>query len=231
MPQPNMQQILKQAQKMQQDMLAAQEALKDEVVEASAGGGMVTVKVSGDLVVKSIAIDAEVYLFAACSGRRNVGGVIVKPSRGMRGSTTSTCDRSTACGDRTGAHAGRMPTGSRRRLYAHHAERHARGRAAPAHREGSAAGVGSNLMPHSREVQYARRTALVETIGFADIKKSEAAPHPGPSSSVRRRGWLARHDHGSHPVTGARRMDSGAPTRARLLSSERCRRDGPARGR
>ena len=59
MPQPNMQQILKQAQKMQQDMLAAQEALKDEVVEASAGGGMVTVKVTGDLVVKSIAIDPD----------------------------------------------------------------------------------------------------------------------------------------------------------------------------
>ena len=57
MPQPNMQQILKQAQKMQQDMLAAQEALKHEVVEASAGGGMVTVKVTGDLVVKSITID------------------------------------------------------------------------------------------------------------------------------------------------------------------------------
>ena len=59
MPQPNMQQILKQAQKMQQDMLAAQEALKDEVVEASAGGGMVTAKVSGDLVLKSITIDPE----------------------------------------------------------------------------------------------------------------------------------------------------------------------------
>ena len=59
MPQPNMQQILKQAQKMQQDMLAAQEALKDEVVEASAGGGMVTVKVTGDLVVKSITIDPD----------------------------------------------------------------------------------------------------------------------------------------------------------------------------
>src|ERR1700746_1047862 len=59
MPQPNMQQILKQAQKMQQDMLAAQEALKDEVVEASAGGGMVTAKVTGDLVVKSIAIDPQ----------------------------------------------------------------------------------------------------------------------------------------------------------------------------
>ena len=59
MPQPNMQQLLKQAQKMQQDMLAAQEALKNEVVEASAGGGMVTVNVSGDQVVKSITIDPD----------------------------------------------------------------------------------------------------------------------------------------------------------------------------
>ena len=59
MPQPNMQQILKQAQKMQQDMLEAQEALKNEVVEASAGGGMVTVKVTGDLNVQSITIDAD----------------------------------------------------------------------------------------------------------------------------------------------------------------------------
>jgi DNA-binding YbaB/EbfC family protein len=57
--QPNMQQLLKQAQKMQQDMLAAQEALKHEVVEASAGGGMVTVEVTGDLAVKSIKIDPE----------------------------------------------------------------------------------------------------------------------------------------------------------------------------
>jgi nucleoid-associated protein EbfC len=59
MPQPNMQQMLKQVQKMQQDMLAAQEKLKDETVEASAGGGMVTVKVSGDLHVKEITIAAE----------------------------------------------------------------------------------------------------------------------------------------------------------------------------
>ena len=55
--QPNMQQLLKQAQKMQQEMMAAQESLKDEVVEASAGGGMVTVKVTGDLVIKEIVID------------------------------------------------------------------------------------------------------------------------------------------------------------------------------
>ncbi len=59
MPQPNMQQMLKQVQKMQAEMMAAQEQLKDEVVEASAGGGMVTVTVSGDLDVKSIAIDPE----------------------------------------------------------------------------------------------------------------------------------------------------------------------------
>ncbi|HEX5900112.1 MAG TPA: YbaB/EbfC family nucleoid-associated protein [Solirubrobacteraceae bacterium] len=60
MPQPpNMQQMLKQVQKMQQDMEAAQEALKHEEVEASAGGGMVTVKVSGDLVIKSIVIAPE----------------------------------------------------------------------------------------------------------------------------------------------------------------------------
>jgi nucleoid-associated protein EbfC len=58
-PQPNMQQLLQQAQKMQADMLAAQESLKDEVVEASAGGGMVTVQVSGDQVIKSIKIDPE----------------------------------------------------------------------------------------------------------------------------------------------------------------------------
>ena len=59
MPQPNMNQMLKQVQKMQQDMIAAQEALKDEIVESSAGGGMVTVQVTGDLNVKSIKIDPE----------------------------------------------------------------------------------------------------------------------------------------------------------------------------
>ncbi len=59
MPQPNMQQLLKQAQQMQQEMIAAQESLKDEVVEASAGGGMVTVQVTGDLHVKSITIDPQ----------------------------------------------------------------------------------------------------------------------------------------------------------------------------
>jgi hypothetical protein len=60
MPQPpNMNKMLQQVQKMQQDMVAAQEQLKSETVEASAGGGMVKVVVSGDLEVKSITISAD----------------------------------------------------------------------------------------------------------------------------------------------------------------------------
>ena len=55
--QPNMNQMMKQVQQMQADMAKAQEQLKDEVVEASAGGGMVTVKVSGDLEIREIRID------------------------------------------------------------------------------------------------------------------------------------------------------------------------------
>jgi DNA-binding YbaB/EbfC family protein len=51
--------LLKQAQKMQEEMVAAQEALKDEEVEASAGGGVVKVKMSGDLRVTGIEIDPE----------------------------------------------------------------------------------------------------------------------------------------------------------------------------
>ena len=57
--QPNMNAMLKQVQKMQADMAKAQEELKNEVVEASAGGGMVTVNVSGDLEIMEIRIDPE----------------------------------------------------------------------------------------------------------------------------------------------------------------------------
>jgi nucleoid-associated protein EbfC len=60
MPQPpNINKMLKQVQQMQVDMAKAQDQLKNEVVEASAGGGMVTVKVSGDLEVKEIRIDPD----------------------------------------------------------------------------------------------------------------------------------------------------------------------------
>jgi len=51
--------LLKQAQAMQTEMVEAQEKLKDEVVEASAGGGMVKVKMSGDLRLQEVTIDPE----------------------------------------------------------------------------------------------------------------------------------------------------------------------------
>ncbi len=51
--------LMKQAQQMQTEMMQAQEQLKDEVVDASAGGGMVKVKMSGDLILREISIDPE----------------------------------------------------------------------------------------------------------------------------------------------------------------------------
>ena len=60
MPQPpNLNALLQQAQKMQADMMAAQEKLKDERVEASAGGGMVKVVMSGEMELKSLEIDPD----------------------------------------------------------------------------------------------------------------------------------------------------------------------------
>ena len=55
--QPNLNQIMQQAQQMQAEMAKAQEELKSEVVEASAGGGTVTVKVTGDLELREVLID------------------------------------------------------------------------------------------------------------------------------------------------------------------------------
>lgn len=51
--------MLKQVQKMQKKMEAIQDEAALETVEASAGGGMVTATVSGDLKVKAIKIDPE----------------------------------------------------------------------------------------------------------------------------------------------------------------------------
>ena len=51
--------LMKQAQQMQDQMLQAQEQLKDETVEASAGGGRVKVKMGGDLTLREITIDPE----------------------------------------------------------------------------------------------------------------------------------------------------------------------------
>lgn len=56
-PQPNMQQILKQAQKMQQQLMEAQAELAEARVEGSAGGGLVTATVSGSGELVALAID------------------------------------------------------------------------------------------------------------------------------------------------------------------------------
>jgi DNA-binding YbaB/EbfC family protein len=55
----NMQQMMAQAQKMQQNMQKAQEELKEKEVEATAGGGVVTVVAAGDKAIKSIKIKPE----------------------------------------------------------------------------------------------------------------------------------------------------------------------------
>ena len=53
----NMNQMLKQAQKLQQDMLKAKEDAENRSVEASAGGGAVQVVVSGKLELMQLKID------------------------------------------------------------------------------------------------------------------------------------------------------------------------------
>jgi nucleoid-associated protein EbfC len=53
-------QMMRQVQKMQEDMAAAQSALADEVVEVSAGGGMIKAVVTGTGELRSISIAPEV---------------------------------------------------------------------------------------------------------------------------------------------------------------------------
>jgi DNA-binding YbaB/EbfC family protein len=55
--QPNMQQILQQAQKMQQDLARAQEELAQTEVDGQAGGGLVKATVTGAGELRSLVID------------------------------------------------------------------------------------------------------------------------------------------------------------------------------
>jgi nucleoid-associated protein EbfC len=55
--QPNLQQLMKQAQKMQQQMAEAQAQLAEAEVTGTAGGGLVTVTAKGTGDVTSIKID------------------------------------------------------------------------------------------------------------------------------------------------------------------------------
>ena len=52
----NMQGMMKKVQKMQQDMLKMQEELKNRTVEATAGGGAVTVVVTGRKTIEKVTI-------------------------------------------------------------------------------------------------------------------------------------------------------------------------------
>ncbi|MDT3693919.1 MAG: YbaB/EbfC family nucleoid-associated protein [Mucispirillum sp.] len=56
----NMQQIMRQAQKMQKKMEEAQAEAAAQVVEASAGGGMVSVKVNGRQELLEVVIEKDV---------------------------------------------------------------------------------------------------------------------------------------------------------------------------
>ena len=57
--QPNMQQLMKQAQKMQQQLMEAQSKLAETEVTGTAGGGLVTAVVTGSGDVVSLKIDPE----------------------------------------------------------------------------------------------------------------------------------------------------------------------------
>lgn len=58
--QPDMRQLMKQAQKMQEELMAAQAELSDKTFEGSAGGGVVTAVVRGSNELVAVEISPEV---------------------------------------------------------------------------------------------------------------------------------------------------------------------------
>ena len=56
----NMKKMMQQAQKLQRQMMETQESLKDERVEATAGGGMIKVVADGQQNILEVAIDPQV---------------------------------------------------------------------------------------------------------------------------------------------------------------------------
>lgn len=58
--QPDMRQLMQQAQKMQEELMAAQNELAEQTFEGSAGGGVVTATVKGSNEVIAVEISPEV---------------------------------------------------------------------------------------------------------------------------------------------------------------------------
>ncbi|MEG1581742.1 MAG: YbaB/EbfC family nucleoid-associated protein [Clostridia bacterium] len=56
----NMQQLMKQAQKMQADALRAQQEIEETIIEGTSGGGMVKVQMNGKKIPISISISKDV---------------------------------------------------------------------------------------------------------------------------------------------------------------------------
>ena len=87
--------LMQQAQQMQEQMARAQEEAKLEVVEASAGGGMVVVKANGAGAVTEITIDpkaidpddpellADLVLAAVNEALRSANALIESKLQGM----------------------------------------------------------------------------------------------------------------------------------------------------
>ena len=57
---PNMGQLMKQAQQLQSKMAKLQDEIGEKTVEASAGGGMITVVANGRQEILSVHVDPEV---------------------------------------------------------------------------------------------------------------------------------------------------------------------------
>jgi DNA-binding YbaB/EbfC family protein len=93
----DMNKLLQQAQQMQEQVAKAQEELANQTVEASAGGGMVTVVATGALQIKEIkiakeAIDpddpdmlADMVLAAVNEALRSAQGLMESRLGGMMG--------------------------------------------------------------------------------------------------------------------------------------------------
>ena len=91
----DMNKLLQQAQQMQAQMAQAQEELAKEVVEASAGGGLVTVKATGAGEVREITIDpkaidpddpemlADIVMAAANEALRSASELVESKIRGQ----------------------------------------------------------------------------------------------------------------------------------------------------